>query len=56
MGFLWAAFQNVLTSGAGALVGTVTNSGMSMISGATSVNDNNAAYDVFRTANLHPML
>ena len=42
-----AAFQNVLTSGAGALVGTVTNSGMSMISGATSVNDNNAAYDVF---------
>ena len=41
------AFQNVLTSGAGALVGTVTNSGMGMISGATSVNDNNAAYDVY---------
>ncbi|MBO74154.1 MAG: hypothetical protein CMD33_02660 [Flavobacteriales bacterium] len=39
------AFQNVLTCSAGALIGTVTNSGMGMIAGATNFNDDNADYD-----------
>jgi hypothetical protein len=42
-----SAFQDLLTSGVTALASTAANTGMSMLTGATSVNDNQAAYDVF---------